>query len=215
VIRRTSKIERSSPDPKSSIDPHNGSGGAQSRWTLDTVRDCARRLFTERGYEDVGIRDIASAVGAHPVQFYRLGLTKSGLLAEVALALGEEQIAQMPDILKRCRQDCLESRVIAYLQALYELDIAAMPIRSVSAGFGWQWREPYEGRIIAQVIRLLEPVAIWLREAGLDQVEARCMIVWSLYYVGFRAAVMHQADAAQCIAGISQALKIALRRTPE
>ena len=37
----------------------------------------ARQLFMARGYDAVGMREIAQAVGKQPVQVYRLALSKS------------------------------------------------------------------------------------------------------------------------------------------
>ncbi|MFO0121433.1 MAG: TetR/AcrR family transcriptional regulator, partial [Inhella sp.] len=60
------------------------------------VLQAARMLFIEHGYEAVGMRDIAGAVGKQPLQLYRLKLSKADILAEVIIALNQEQIAQLP-----------------------------------------------------------------------------------------------------------------------
>ena len=49
---------------------------------LKQVVDIAHALFASRGYEQVGIREIAEAAGLNPMQVYRLGLDKQDLLAE-------------------------------------------------------------------------------------------------------------------------------------
>ena len=52
---------------------------AQER--LVQVIKIAHRLFADRGYEAVGIREIAKEAGISPMQVYRLGVDKHDLLA--------------------------------------------------------------------------------------------------------------------------------------
>lgn len=160
-----------------------------------------------RGYEAVGMRDIAQAVGKQPVQVYRLNLSKSDILAEIIIALNTEQISQLPSICSRVRGKTAYERTCSYLKQLYRLDVAHLPIRSVGAAFGWMWTLEQEQRVIAQVIQLIAPIAEWMRDAGMDDIPARCMGIWSLYYVGFRHAVIHGGSAEDCLAVIKSSLR--------
>ena len=62
------------------------------------VINVARQLFMSKGYENVGMRDIAQVLGQQPTQVYRLNLCKSDILAELILELNEAQIAKLPII---------------------------------------------------------------------------------------------------------------------
>ena len=166
----------------------------------------ARQLFMARGYDAVGMREIAQAVGKQPVQVYRLALSKSDILAEVIIALNEDQIAQVPVLLRRIKARALPERISAYLRELYALDIASLPIRSVGAAYGWMWSPVHEARVMRQVLQLGQPVADWLLAAGLDDIPARCMGLWSLYYVGYRQAVIHGGSADDCLNSIRPSL---------
>lgn len=176
----------------------------------DEVIKVARALFMEHGYEAVGMRDIALAVGCHPVQVYRLKLAKSDILAEVIIDLNSRQIRQLPRLLKRVKGDTAYTKTLAYLRALYRLDIQHMPIRSVGAAFGWMWSLDYERRIVEQVRRLIDPIVGWMQEAALDEIPARCLGIWSLYYVGYRHAVIHKGSADDCVAAIAPSLRFFL-----
>jgi AcrR family transcriptional regulator len=180
----------------------------------DQVLKAARELFMERGYEAVGMRDIATAVGKQPVQVYRLNLSKSDILAELIMELNAEQIGQLPKICSRVRGKTLFDRVCSYLKQLYALDIQYLPIRSVGAAFGWMWTPDHERRIIEQVNQLVKPISSLVREAGLDDVPARCFGIWSLYYVGYRHAVMKGGTANACLEGIKPSLRYFLE-TPD
>lgn len=180
----------------------------------DQVLKASRELFMARGYEAVGMRDIAAVVGKQPVQVYRLKLSKADILAEIIIELNAEQISQLPTLCARARGKTLFERVCAYLKLLYRVDIEYLPIRSVGAAFGWMWSPDQERRIIDQVMLLVKPIADWMNAAGLDDIPARCMGIWSLYYVGFRHAVIHGGSAEDCLAAIKPSLRFYLA-TPD
>jgi len=104
----------------------------------------------------------------------------------------------------------LHERCCAYLRELYSMDIHNLPIRSVGAAFGWMWNTRYEQQIAVQVMQLLQPVIDWMKAAGLQGIEARAHGIWSIYYVGYRRAVLHGGTAEECIAEISPVLGILL-----
>lgn len=171
----------------------------------------ARLLFMEHGYESVGMRDIALAVGKQPIQIYRLKLSKADILAEVIIGLNQEQIDQLPQLCARIQGETVFERACAYLGELYRLDIQYLPIRSVGAAFGWFWSESQEHRIVEQVHLLIKPLVEWMAEKKFDDIPARCLGIWSLYYVGYRRAVMHGATADDCLDGIKPSLRYFLQ----
>ena len=173
----------------------------------EEVLIAARELFLSRGYEAVGMRDIARAVKRQPVQIYRLNLSKADILAELIIELNQEQINQLPNLCARVKGRNLFERVSSYLRELYAMDIQYMPIRSVGAAFGWLWSSSYERRVIEQVHQLIKPVVDWMQEADLGDIPARCIGIWSLYYVGYRHAVMQRGMADDCLAAIQPSLR--------
>lgn len=174
------------------------------------VLAAAKELFLTHGYDAVGMRDIASAVGRQPVQIYRLNLSKSDILAELIIDLNTEEIRQLPDLCARVIGTNLLDKVCGYLRELYALDTQHLPIRSVGAAYGWMWNPNYEKRIVGQVMQLLQPVIAWMTEAGVQGIEARCYGIWSVYYVGFRRAAIHAGNADDCISEIRPTLEILL-----
>jgi AcrR family transcriptional regulator len=174
------------------------------------VLAAAKALFMARGYEAVGMRDIALAVGKQPVQIYRLNLSKADILAELIIELNQAQIAQLPKLCQRVKGKTVFDRTCAYLRELYKLDIQYLPIRSVGAAFGWMWSAEYETRVIEQVHRLIEPLVGWMQDAKLDDIPARCFGIWSLYYIGYRHAVMRGGNADDCLLSIKPSLRFYL-----
>lgn len=104
----------------------------------------------------------------------------------------------------------LFERTCSYLRELYMLDIQYLPIRSVGAVFGWMWSAACESRVIEQVHQLIKPLVDWMQKAGLADIPARCIGIWSLYYVGYRCAVIRGGNADNCIEEIKPSLRFYL-----
>ena len=182
---------------------------AQER--LAQVVQIAHRLFASRGYEEVGVREIAKEAGISPMQVYRLGVDKHDLLAEVILIVNQEMIGKIKSFDSASHTTAL-AFIEKYLLDLYQQDIEIKSIRKEGAAFGWKWSEKYEALIIQQLMQILKPIADALAHFGYDEIEARCYTIWSLYYVGYRNAVMNNADANTCLEAIKPSLAICLKK---
>jgi hypothetical protein len=99
-----------------------------------------------------------------------------------------------------------------YLRRVYEFDIEHITLRRMGAAFGWLWAPKYEPRIWEQVLALTTPIDGILAREGFGDREPMIKAVWSLYYTGFRHAVMHRAPGEACLAEIRPALQLILRR---
>lgn len=182
-----------------------------NRQRLETIIDIAHSLFAQSGYENVGIREICQTAGLSPTQLYRLGVSKQDLLAEVILRVNQKQIVSIKAFSARGFKSA-QAYIETYLLNLYEADIAIKGIRAEGAAFGWKWSGKYEELIIAQVFQLIKPISDALVHDRYDAVQARCYAIWSLYYVGYRHAVMHNGNAKACINGIKPSLALCLKR---
>lgn len=176
----------------------------------DQFVNAARVLFEEKGYADVGMRAIADQAGLSPVQAYRLGLAKVDLLAEISIALTDEQITKITKKVQKKVDESLSDFVHRYLLMLYVSDIKHIKIRRESAAYGWMWSTAYEERIRDQVMALLNPIITALTDEGHPDVPACCLAIWSLYYVGYRNAVVNGATAKQCLDFIRPSLALLL-----
>ena len=174
----------------------------------------ARNLFQKKGFDAVGMRDIAQALGLQPTQVYRLELTKTDILAEVIIELNYELIDTLPAVLDTVHGGTALERTCDYLLALYQFDIRFQQLRSVGAVHGWSWTGTYEAAVIEQVWQLLAPIAGWLQDDGFDDIPARCYAIWALYYTGYRRAVTKGGNAEECLAEIRPSLKVLFRSVP-
>lgn len=173
--------------------------------------DAAQSLFMEKGFAQVGMREITARAGLTPTQSYRLGLAKEDLLAEISIRLTDEQLRSITARTKLRPGETLQGFVERYLLKLYRSDILNIRIRKESAAYGWMWSQKYETRIVEQVIALLEPLACALSAHGLENVPARGLTIWSLYYVGYRQAVVGGKRAQDCLGSIRDSLALALK----
>ncbi len=145
------------------------------------------------------------------MQVYRLGLDKQDLLAEVILIVNQEIISETKPF-SVGRSKAAPDYIERYLLDLYAKDIDIKGIRKEGAAFGWKWSGKYEQLIIAQLMQILKPISDCLNHYRYDDIEARCYAIWSLYYVGYRNAVMNNASAAQCLEGIKPSLAICFKK---
>ena len=86
--------------PYSSSEPPTGLRDLARSSVRDHVRDQARRLFDERGFDATTIDDIAAAVGMSPRTFFRYFSTKEDVVIEDPAPFGmvvRDAAAQRPD----------------------------------------------------------------------------------------------------------------------
>ena len=178
---------------------------------IEAIVKVAHRLFEKNGYEHVGMREISTAAQKSPMQLYRLGLDKKDLLAEVIIQVNARQIKKLKPFTES-KEISAKSFIENYLLTLYEQDIEIKSIRKEGAAFGWKWSGKYEARIIDQLMQIIKPIADALAHDGFDDIQARCFAIWSLYYVGYRNAVMNDANAQQCLDDINPSLALLLRK---
>ena len=173
----------------------------------------AKERFSERGYEAVSLQELATELAVPPAALLRQELSKPDLLAEAIIALNDEQITWLESRPEATDESLpLQEAVERYLRRVYEFDIKHITLRRMGAAFGWLWAPKYEPRIWKQLFALTAPIdGILLRE-GFGDREPIIKILWSLYYAGFRHAVMHRAPEEACLTEIRPALKLILRR---
>ena len=179
---------------------------------LNNLVQVARELFSALGYDYVGMRQICMRAGLSPVQAYRLGLSKSDLLAEVSIDLTNKQLDTITQHIKSHARENVFAFTQRYLTQLYASDIEHIAIRKESAAYGWMWSNIYEQRIVGQVMQILAPIHDLLTRRSYDNVEARCLGIWSLYYVGFRSAVTAGANPEDCFKYIGESVRLLLKR---
>lgn len=164
-----------------------------------------------KGFANVGMREIAGLAGLSPMQAYRLGLAKEDLLAEISIQLSTEQLSIITAGFQAEPGESLEGFTLRYLLRLYESDIQHMSIRKESAAYGWMWSSKYEARIVEQVIALLQPITQAMSDRDMHSIPDRGFAIWSLYYVGYRAAVVQGASADECLTAIKGSVALLLK----
>lgn len=188
-----------------------GKDGGERRNKILAV---ARRLFLDRGYDDVGMRDIARAAGISPALIYREGWTKADLLAELILEMNAEQIAQIRAMPLPLDGPPIE-RVLALLDRFYTFDLAQKSLRRLGIAYGWLWSGEQEARWLAQIDELLTPLRDILQALSLDPVEPRVTGIWAAYCASFRAAVFADADRDACIESLRPTIALLVAPTSE
>ncbi len=183
-----------------------GKDGSERRQHILAV---ARQLFLERGYDNVGMREIARAAGISPALIYREGWTKADLLAELILEMNNEQVATLRALPLPAEGSVLD-RVLRMLEQCYAFDISQKHLRRLGAAYGWLWSSDQEVRCLAQLQELWEPFRRILEEAALTPVEPRLVGIWAAYIMAFREAVFADASPATCLSHIRPTIELLL-----
>lgn len=174
------------------------------------ILEAARQLFMAKGYEQVGMREIAERAKISPALIYKEGWTKPDLLAELIFELNAAQIEALNSITLPPQQPLLD-RVLQVLQYMYDLDITHRELRKLGAAYGWLWSQEQDQRCLQQIQGLTAPLRQLLIEAKVDSLEARLSGLWYAYWTGFRATVIYDQDSAGCIALIRPVVELLLR----
>lgn len=174
------------------------------------ILESARQLFVAKGYEQVGMRQIAEAAEISPALIYKEGWTKPDLLAELIFELNAAQIEAM-QAMPLPPQAPLLDRVLQVLQRMYDLDITHKELRKLGAAYGWLWSQEQDRRCLEQIKELTVPLRQLLTEAQIDSLEARLSGLWYAYWSGFRATVIYDQDSVGCITLIRPVVEILLR----
>lgn len=117
------------------------------RNTKQTLRNEARKLFAQRGYQAVSMRDIAQAVGVQQSAIYNHFASKQGLLVDLMVIHMERMLAGLKEALEEIEgpAERLEAftrhHVLAHFDYLDEIFLAYMELRSLE--------EPGRSRVIA------------------------------------------------------------------
>ena len=102
-------------EPKSSVSEPIGRREANKQATRAALREAAKRLFAERGFEATTVRDIAAAANVTERTFFRYFDGKEGLVAEETLAWIERLHAAI------CARPSHEPPLTAVREAMLEV----------------------------------------------------------------------------------------------
>ena len=162
--------------------------------TRNIVLEAAKRLFTERGYDEATVRDIATGAGMSTGAVFANFSDKADLFNEVIVADHEALAQRMRQTSDSSEQ--VDGALLAVLSAGYEFHLAQLPLLQAAVSESWSHGAQAEARV-RQGER--EPVAIVegvLRRAvdlgqldkGMD-VALVADLVWQSYMASFRLAV--------------------------
>ncbi|MET0182929.1 MAG: TetR/AcrR family transcriptional regulator [Caulobacterales bacterium] len=136
-----------------------GAREAQAEATRRALIGAARELFTERGYHDVGIREVAEKAGVTRGAFYHHFGDKESLFLAVFDDVEREMMARDP---KRARAGAdaweqFRQGIQSYLDAAMRPDVQRITLIDAPAVFGWaRWRKLEEGYGLGSMMQALD-----------------------------------------------------------
>jgi len=132
----------------------------QADATRDALVRSARALFTDRGYHDVGIRELTAAAGVTRGAFYHHFGDKESLFLAVFDAV-ERDMTPAPDTPRGKGSDDVWAQfrngIQDYLDAAMRPDVQRITLVEAPAVLGWErWRKLEEGYGLGAITRALD-----------------------------------------------------------
>ena len=167
--------------------------------TRQALLQAGKQLFTERGYEDATVRDIARAAGMSTGAVFANFSDKADLFAEILSDDYEALASAMRDIVVENRP--VRDALTAVLKAGYAFYLAQLPLLQAANSVSWSHTAKDEERRRADLRQVLSIVEDILRRgvqtqqlAAKTDVELTADLIWQAYRSNFRLAVFDGYD---------------------
>jgi len=183
--------------------------------TRQTVLEAAKQLFTERGYEEATVRDIARAAGMSTGAVFANFTDKADLFNEVVVADYEALAVRMRQA--AAAEETVEAALLAALTVGYDFHLDQLPLLQAAVSASWSHGRNEEARSregLRDVLALAEDVlnrGVSRGELakGLD-VSLVADMVWQVYLGNFRLALFDGWDIAQLRSRLARQIAVIL-----
>ena len=101
------------------------------------IKEVARRLFREKGFDNVTMREIAREIGIGVNVIYRNTDSKSAVLADILKDYIQMEISVLSEM--PTPKGSPLNQIMTYLEKLYELDLEDFEIRRLGVALSWSW----------------------------------------------------------------------------
>ena len=183
--------------------------------TRQIVLEAAKRLFTERGYEEATVRDIAREAGMSTGAVFANFEDKADLFNEVVIADYEALAARMRQA--AAAESAVESSLLAALSVGYDFHLAQLPLLQAGLSVSWSHGPSEEMRNregLRDVMAIAEEVlnrgvARGDLAKGMD-VPMIADMIWQSYLSNYRLALFDGWTAEQLRARLARQIAVIL-----
>jgi TetR/AcrR family transcriptional regulator, transcriptional repressor for nem operon len=151
----------------------------QAEKNRDTVIDVASRLFRERGFDGIGIKDLMEEAGLTQGGFYKQFASKEDLVAQASERALESVSHRWTEAAEANPKDPLRAMVALYLSMEHRAEMRdGCPIVSLGADAarqGSQVKASFEAGIKAH----LDMLSGWIGESDDDESRDKAMVILS------------------------------------
>ena len=153
------------------------------------IKEVARRLFREKGFDNVTMREIAREIGIGVNVIYRNTDSKSAVLADILKDYIQMEISVLSEM--PTPKGSPLNQIMAYLQKLYELDLEDFEIRRLGVALSWSWGIKRDAEFEELIgLELFAPINKALDKVGCALNYDARWAVWAIYTEGLRRVGM-------------------------
>lgn len=183
--------------------------------TRKTVLDAAKRLFTERGYQEATVRDIARAAGMSTGAVFANFTDKADLFNEVVIADYAVLAAHMRQA--AAAEEGVEAALLAALTVGYDFHLEQLPLLQAGVSVSWSHGRNEEMRH-REGLRDVLAIAEEVLQRAVNRCEvARNMdttlvadMVWQAYLSNYRLALFDGWDLSRLRNRLSRQIAVVL-----
>jgi AcrR family transcriptional regulator len=184
--------------------------------TRENLMTAAKGLFTERGYEEATVRDIASAAGMSTGAVFANFTDKADLFRKV-LARDARVVAETMKAVSDLRDRGVRETLLTALAAAYAFHIKQLPLFQAACAEGWRHGAADEAKARQRKAPAMAVVEDILRR-GMRNAELRADmdidlavdLIWQVYESNYKLAVYDQFDLAALTSRLEQQLDLIL-----
>lgn len=191
---------------------------AQKEDTKLRLLEAAEHWFSEQGYENVSVTEVARTAGVVPSLINTYFGGKAGLLYAVVKRHNAPQFAALEAAVAAGGAPL--ERLDRIVATMAGMDLQRTRLLAALQGLSWNWPAETEAQNRADLRPLFEAFAAVVRD-GIAEGRFRPIvpeeaveIMWAIYTMGLRPAVFGQARPAECTARIQHWMRLLLLPNP-
>jgi AcrR family transcriptional regulator len=198
------------------VKPLTRRGMAKLR-TRHALLAAGKQLFTEHGYADATVRDIARAAGLSTGAVFANFNDKADLFAEI-LANDNEALANTMRPLAQTQGRPAQEALVVVLAAGYAFHLPQLPLLQAAQSVSWTHTPAEEARLrwgVKQILGIVEGVlrrGVTAGDLAADtDIALTADLVWQAYLSNFRRAVFDGEGLEDLTARLERQLQVVLK----
>jgi len=175
---------------------------------LDQILDYLEEKIATDSCAYLAIEVIAKENNLTSAEIIEIGTDPSSLVFQMAYRLNARMIENFSTTYLFATGFTTLDRIKKYLLSLYQFDVSNIKLRGAIHQYSWSQNKQQEQQINEQAMRLMAPIYLEFLENQIENPDARCHAIWSLYIHALRLRAVKGASAQECLEDIWDSIEL-------